>query len=155
MPVTLTAIESDELAEFLELIRPQYVAERMQADHFSHAEAEQFVSKQWARTLPQGAATAGHHLFWAHDDADTARIGLLWIFIDTMHLRAFIYEIVVFDAFQGRGHGRELLGRADEIARTHQARAISLNVFSPNHRAIALYESAGFVAVSQHMSKGL
>jgi ribosomal protein S18 acetylase RimI-like enzyme len=154
MPVTLTPIEPDELAEFLELIRPQYVAERMQADHLSRAEAEQFVTTQWARTLPHGAATAGQHLCWAHDDSH-ARIGLLWMFFDTVHAQAFVYEIIVFEAFRGHGFGRELLGRAEEFARTHRARAISLNVFSPNRRAIALYASAGFVAVSQHMSKRL
>jgi ribosomal protein S18 acetylase RimI-like enzyme len=155
MPVTLTAIESDALAEFLALIRPQYVDERMQADHLSRAEADRFVTTQWERTLPQGVATAGHHLFWAHDESHADRIGLLWISLDPQHAQAFIYEIIVFDAFRGRGLGRELLGRAEEFARTHRARAISLNVFSPNRRAIALYASAGFVAVSQHMSKEL
>ncbi len=155
MPVTLTPIEPAEFTEFLELIRPQYVAERMEADHLSRVEAEQFVTTQWARTLPQGVATAGHHLLWAHDDSPATRIGLLWIFIDAVHAQAFVYEIIVFEAFRGRGLGRELLIRAEEFARTHRSRTISLNVFAPNRRAIALYTSAGFEVVSQHMSKGL
>jgi ribosomal protein S18 acetylase RimI-like enzyme len=153
MPLTLITIAPAELGEFLALIRPQYVAERMRADHVSRAEAEQFVTAQWARTMPQGAATAGHHLFWAREDS--ARIGLLWIFIDAAYAQAFIYEIIVFEAFQRRGLGRELLACAEEFARAQRSRALSLNVFSPNHRAIALYESAGFAAVSQHMSKAL
>ena len=155
MPVTLTAIESNELAEFLAFIRPQYVAERMQADYLSRAEAEQFVTTQWARTLPQGASTAGHHLFWAREDSSVARIGLLWMFIDAQYAQAFVYEIIVFEAFRGRGFGRELLARAEEFARAHRSCAISLNVFSPNRGAIALYTSAGFDPVSQHMSKRL
>jgi ribosomal protein S18 acetylase RimI-like enzyme len=155
MPVTLTPIESNELAEFLALIRPQYVSERMQADRLSRVEAEQFVTTQWERTLPQGAATAGHHLFWARDDSLAAPIGLLWISLEPRHAQAFIYEIIVFEAFRGRGFGRDLLSCAEEFARTHRARAISLNVFSPNRTAIALYASAGFEAVSQHMSKEL
>ncbi len=153
MPVTLTAIAPTELDAFLAFIRPQYVAERMQADQLSRAEAEQFVTAQWARTLPQGAATDGHHLFWASDDS--TRIGLLWIFIDARYAQAFIYEIIVFDAFRGRGLGRDLLDCAEQFARAQRSRALSLNVFSPNHRAIALYTSAGFEAVSQHMSKRL
>ena len=155
MPVTLTAIQGAELPEFHALIRPQYVAERMQADHVTRAEAEQFVTTQWARLLPHGVTTEGHHFFWAHHDSQPPRIGLLWMFLDALHAQAFIYEIIVFDAFRGRGSGRELLDLAERFARTHRARAISLNVFSPNRNAIALYTSAGFAPVSQHMRKEL
>ena len=103
MPIQLIPIAPDELAVFLERIRPQYVAERMQADHLSRVEAEQFVTTQWQRTLPNGTATPGHHFFWGSLDAASAQMGLLWVFLDAACRHAFINEIIVFDAFRRRG----------------------------------------------------
>ena len=79
----------------------------------------------------------------------------MWLSFDPQYRHAFIYQIFVFAALRGRGHGRATLTAAETFARELGARAIALNVFAPNRNAIALYESAGFAATSQHMSKPL
>lgn len=46
---------------------------------------------------------------------------------------------------RGQGLGRRLMQAAIEAARTHGVERIQLGVFASNTRAIALYESLGFV----------
>ena len=152
--MTLAPIAATELDHFQSFFREQYVAERMHADCLTRDEAEAFVTAQWRATLPRGTSTPNHHFFWGATP-DGERIGLLWLHVDALHQLVFVYQILVFAPLRGRGHGRALLTAAEDFARQKAARAIALNVFTPNRTAIALYERAGFVAVSQHMAKVL
>jgi ribosomal protein S18 acetylase RimI-like enzyme len=152
--VALQAIAADELDAFFSHMHAQYVGERMQADSLSRAEAEALVADQRRMTLPNGVATPGQHLVWGVDALTERRVGLLWIAIER-HRHAFIYQIFVFAELRRRGYGRALIAAAETFARARGARALALNVFAPNRGAISLYESAGFAATSQHMSKRL
>ena len=154
-PVALESVAADELDVFFSHMHAQYVGERMQADSLSRAEAEALVAEQRRSTLPHGVATPGQHLAWGVDARTQQRVGLLWIAIDDRYRHAFIYQIFVFPKFRRSGYGRALLDAAETFARSRGARALALNVFAPNRGAIALYESAGFAATSQHMSKPL
>jgi GNAT superfamily N-acetyltransferase len=152
--VRLQPIVADEIDAFFTHMHEQYVGERMQADQLSRAEAEALVATQRESLLPNGIATSDQHLLWAHDE-QARRVGLLWLAFDARYRHAFIYQIFVFEALRGRGYGRATLVAAEDFARALGARALALNVFTPNRNAIALYESAGFAAMSQHMSKPL
>jgi len=153
--VTLRPVAAGELDEFFSHMHEQYVGERMQADLLSRPEAETLVAEQRRATLPNGVATPEQHLAWGVDVRTERRVGLLWIAIDDRHRHAFVYQIFVFAPLRRRGYGRALLDAAETFARSRGARSIALNVFTPNRSAIALYESAGFAATSQHMSKPL
>jgi ribosomal protein S18 acetylase RimI-like enzyme len=155
MTLSLQPIAAAELDEFLNCFRERYVQERMQADHFSREEAEEFVSAQWQATLPQGIATRGHHLLWAVDPATAVRIGLAWVFVSEVQRQAFLYQIEVFQPCRSRGNGRQLLLAAEELAKQAGAKSIALNVFAANERAIAIYEAAGYATVSRGMTKVL
>ena len=153
--VVLQPIAAREFDAFFSHMHAQYVGERMHADGLDRDEAEALVAEQRRTTLPQGIATPNQHLLWGVDDADDRRIGLLWLALDARYRQAFIYQIFVFEALRRHGYGRALLDAAEAFARSRGARTIGLNVFAPNRGAIALYESAGFAATSQHMSKPL
>lgn len=56
-----------------------------------------------------------------------------------------IGDIVVAKAAEGRGVGRTLMAVAEAWAREKGYRLLTLNVFAENHRAITVYEKAGFV----------
>ncbi len=55
-----------------------------------------------------------------------------------------VHDIVVRDAYRGRGIGRQLLATAEEEARTRGCCKLTLEVLSNNRAALAAYERAGF-----------
>lgn len=57
---------------------------------------------------------------------------------------AFIDELYLAEAARGRGIGRLVMGLVEDEARALGVRALHLEVARPNHRAQALYRSAGF-----------
>lgn len=59
-------------------------------------------------------------------------------------------NLAVFPQFEGRGVGRFLLQRADELARATGLRRITLTVEMENARARALYLSHGYRIIQSH-----
>ena len=57
---------------------------------------------------------------------------------------AHLLAIVVASAVDGHGVGQRLLSELDDEARARGAETMSLNVFTGNQRARALYERLGF-----------
>lgn len=56
----------------------------------------------------------------------------------------FIHFIAVYPQFRGRGLSNHLMAEAERQARERGCPALSLNVVTENHSAIALYEKCGF-----------
>jgi ribosomal protein S18 acetylase RimI-like enzyme len=59
-------------------------------------------------------------------------------------------NLAVFPGFEGRGVGRFLLHRADELARATGVRRITLTVEIGNERARGLYLSHGYRVIQRH-----
>ena len=57
---------------------------------------------------------------------------------------AHLETIIVAPEVRGTGLGRQLLRHAEDAARSHGARSLSLHVFRNNRRAHALYDAEGF-----------
>jgi len=57
---------------------------------------------------------------------------------------AHLEVIVVAAGAEGNGVGRALLGAAEDAARRHGARTMTLHVFACNTRARLLYEKSGY-----------
>jgi ribosomal protein S18 acetylase RimI-like enzyme len=60
---------------------------------------------------------------------------------DAVYLASF----AVAPAYQGQGYGRQILARTVAQLLDQPARPIALEVATDNQRALALYESSGFV----------
>ena len=61
--------------------------------------------------------------------------------LDELH----ILNVAVHPSFREQGIGGKLMAHMTEVARSLQARALTLEVRESNHAAIRLYERAGFV----------
>ncbi|MDB5806735.1 MAG: hypothetical protein JWN73_4057 [Betaproteobacteria bacterium] len=90
-----------DYAAFAEQHFAPYAAGRVLADHISQTEAEAFVRKQTAATLPQGQATAGHRFYNIVDAADT-QVGSLWVRHAVGEREAFVFDLVVDPPFRRR-----------------------------------------------------
>ncbi len=65
----------------------------------------------------------------------------------------YIENLVVAEAFRGRGIGRTLIARAEELARLHGFRSLCLGVVPGNEIAEATYRRTGFVPSAIEMRK--
>ena len=93
------------------------------------------------------ADNANDSVFIAEDAANKPmgfiRLGMQTDYY-TGEQHAHINDIVVTAEAEGKGAGKLLLEKADEWAKDHHARWISLNVFNENLRARSVYEKAGY-----------
>ena len=95
---------------------------------------------------------------WIAEDADGARVGLLWLaHLDAGTPRecAFIYDFEVEESRRGAGWGRKLLALAEEQTRLWGLSVLRLNVFGGNTVARRLYQSEGFTESRVMMYKNL
>jgi ribosomal protein S18 acetylase RimI-like enzyme len=90
---------------------------------------------------------AGSHLFIAEDE-DAERCGFLHLQTQkdffTNSLSCHISDIVVAPACDGRGVGHAMLDYAEQWAKQHRCRFVTLAVFPGNERARKVYERNGY-----------
>ena len=86
-------------------------------------------------------------MFIAEDELKTP-LGFVRVNMQTDYFtgeqHAHVNDIVVTAEAEGKGVGKLLLNKADELAKENNARWITLNVFDENLRARAVYEKAGY-----------
>ncbi len=94
------------------------------------------------RTLP-----AGSHVFVAEDDFGE-RLGFLRLQTRrdffTGAMNCHVSDVAVAVAHEGRGAAGAMLDFAENWARQHRCRHLTLSVFPGNQRARAVYERRGF-----------
>ncbi|WP_300614686.1 GNAT family N-acetyltransferase [Dokdonella sp.] len=101
---------------------------------------------------------AGSHVFVAEDE-DGSPAGFLHLqtvpdsFTDAKNCH--ISDLAVAPHCEGRGIGGALLRFAEDWARTHHCRHVTLAVFPRNERALALYQRHGFGLDLLRMAKRL
>jgi ribosomal protein S18 acetylase RimI-like enzyme len=89
----------------------------------------------------------GSHVFVAEDDGGE-RVGFLHLQTVSDYFtgaqNCHIADVAVAPAHEGRGVGSALLAFAEDWARQHHCRHLTLAVFPGNERARSLYERHGF-----------
>jgi ribosomal protein S18 acetylase RimI-like enzyme len=150
--ITLRPMTEDEFTSWRERIGVGYAAAIGPARALTPEQALEQSHKEMSQLLPDGLATEGH-LLWSACAADGTVVGDLWI-----HARRpvpFIYDIEVREDQRGHGYGRAIMLAGEEECRQRGFDRLDLNVFGYNTTAIALYDSLGYVVVSQQMRKQL
>jgi GNAT superfamily N-acetyltransferase len=148
------------------MTREQYVAYRVTAEdsyaesiHSSgsmpEAEARAKAVDDFARLLPEGFDTPGHH-FWTAYDGDL-EVGILWLKLSETSegTTAFGYDFEIREALRRQGYGRAFMVAAEKACRDLGVVSIGLNVFGHNLAAQSLYEQMGFEVTSIQMSRKL
>jgi ribosomal protein S18 acetylase RimI-like enzyme len=101
---------------------------------------------------------AASHLFVAEDDA-AERLGFLHLQTQkdffTGALNCHIADLVVASAHDGEGVGSALVAFAEDWAREHRCRHVTLAVFPGNTRALELYRRQGYGEELVRMAKAL
>ncbi|MDX6279779.1 MAG: hypothetical protein QOH03_850 [Kribbellaceae bacterium] len=115
------------------------------------ATALETAYREFGALLTDGPGTE-NQLVWlaCHDDEP---VGSLWI--STLKATPFIYLVEVLAEQRGKGYGRAIMLAGEEESRRRGYTHLALNVFGSNSIATSLYDSLGYVVVTQEMRKTL
>lgn len=131
----------------------RYGEQQVQAGNVAADTAQEWAAGEYAKLLPQGLNSPGHHLLIAEQEGQ--RIGLLWLFIHAGDRPAFVYYVEVDPAIRGQGLGRAVMAAGEQYATEHGATSIGLHVFGHNLVARRLYDRLCYQVSSTHMIKSL
>jgi ribosomal protein S18 acetylase RimI-like enzyme len=148
--IQLQAMSEAAYGAFMQAHFKPYAADRMQADFLTQEQADAFVRRQTADTLPQGRATPGHHFY--DIIAEEGRAGSLWLRHAPGEREAFVFDIVIEPRLRRRGYAGAALREAQRQLREAGCEVLGLNVFAHNPGAQALYAKLGFKVASSYMN---
>ncbi len=158
MPAEPTAefveLTTAEVEAWLPVSLAAYVEERVGAGEPREV-AERVAREQRARSFPDGAPAAGHHLF--HVVTVGERVGMVWLgpSFNGDGDERYLFNIEIDEAHRGRGLGRAAMRAAERWTVAQGARRLSLNVFGPNDVARSLYNGLGYVVAATNMYRDL
>ncbi|VWX38698.1 GNAT family N-acetyltransferase [Exiguobacterium oxidotolerans] len=134
-----------------------YAAEKVKAGTWVEAEAIERSTTEFRQLLPDGRASKDNYLFSLVDESTAELVGMMWFHVveKKQGRTAFIYDFSVDARHQGKGYGRQAMVALEQVARRMNIKVIGLHVFAHNKRAIALYETSGYVTTDLHMEKRL
>ena len=144
--IDLVPMTADEYGPWLEKLIIGYAEEQVVAGRWSAGEAVKESRWNVTQILPDGAATAGQHLWTARDTVTGERVGVLWVEVRprACTTEAFIYDIEVEAHMRGRGYGRSIMDACAARARELGATRVGLQVAGHNEVARRLYTSLGY-----------
>ena len=134
-----------------------YAQEHVRAGRWSQEESLPLAEHEFDELLPDGVATPKHYLFSLKDEALGTEVGRLWFAVheEGGEATAFVYNIVIFEAFRRQGYGMQAMQALEEKVRELGLSNISLHVFGHNHAARAMYEKLGYATTNVMMRKAL
>ena len=151
----LIPMDTSEFDSFHKKAVPNYAKEIAGARGLSKDESLKRSAAEFKTLLPKGLKTPDN--FFYSIDVDGKSVGTLWLACkgDGRHRRTYIFDILVFNRFQGKGYGRLAMDLVTQWSKEKKAKSIGLNVFAHNLRAHSLYLSCGYEPRSIGMVKVL
>jgi len=155
--VTLNSMTQQDYEKFLSHSIIDYAEDKVKAGTWAPSEAQELSRATFERSLPEGLNTLNSHLYTVVDSALDIKVGCLWIHISDSPLgrSAFIYDIAIYEDYQGKGYGTQTMSALEVEAKRLQVDKISLHVFGHNKVAFGLYQKMGYEITDISMSKSL
>ncbi|MEW4370846.1 GNAT family N-acetyltransferase [Paenibacillus kandeliae] len=154
--IQLLPMNPEQFIAFRELSMREYAAEKIQSGDWSKEDAPELAEESFQRYLPEGLNTKGAHIYHIYrQDEEQEPIGHLWIHVDDAPAGklAFIYDILLYEAFQNQGYGQQTMQALEHEMREQQVQRIGLHVFGHNDRAVHVYQKSGYVITDYTMAK--
>jgi ribosomal protein S18 acetylase RimI-like enzyme len=150
----LRPLGEEELAAWLVSSVADY-ADDLEAAGLSRAAAENKATEATRREFPHGRPAPGQHVYSIR--VADEHVGVLWLSAGPPDdpTNWWILDIVVFERFGRRGHGRRAMLLAETEAARLGAAKLTLNVFARNAAARSLYASLAYEPTKIVMEKPL
>jgi ribosomal protein S18 acetylase RimI-like enzyme len=156
--IELIPMTAEEYEVYLDVIVPEYAQEHVEAGNWPEEGAvERAVKEMRDDYLPDGVKTKDNFLFTLVDPTIGEKVGMLWYAILDRDGRqqAFVYDVIVDEAYRRRGYGYQAFQKMEEIVKAEGVNMIALHVFGYNVGAKAMYEKLGFEVTDISMKKWL
>ncbi|MFG1890531.1 GNAT family N-acetyltransferase [Micromonospora sp. NPDC049051] len=155
MTLRLESMTAEQYLRYRQRAEASYARNIADSGAMPAPEAEAKAQEDYAKLLPDGLATSGHHFWTAYDGDD--EVGMLWLHVEQKSdgPHAFGYDFEVRPDLRRRGYGRAMLQAVERQCREWGVRSIGLSVFGFNLPARTLYEQLGFEATAIQMRKRL
>jgi ribosomal protein S18 acetylase RimI-like enzyme len=158
MTVRLRPLRDEEVQEFIDELRREYVRGLIEDASMTREQAEEKAANDHASLFPGGSPQPDHHMYVLEGEAGEPVGHLFWAKRQApggAATRAFLYQIYIDEAFRGRGLGRQALELLETEVRDDGLPGIDLNVWGGNDPARSLYRSLGYEELAVFMSKEL
>lgn len=157
--ITLLQMDESTFQTLLSQSTKEYAAEKVKSGAWDPDNAMKLSQEAMTRFLPSGLYTEGAYLYSvvrSGEGTDTP-IGYIWFNVTEGRSgrEAFIYDIYIYEPYQGQGYGKLTMQALDEEARKMNVTKIGLHVFGQNTRAFELYKKMGYEITDINMSKEL
>ncbi|WP_379129992.1 GNAT family N-acetyltransferase [Paenibacillus sp. sgz500958] len=155
--IKLVQMDDTTFQFFLNQSARDYAADKVNAGAWDPESALTKSQEEMTRFLPKGLHTEGAYLYSVVEVETDAQAGYIWFNVTEgrQGKEAFIYDIYIFEPFQGKGYGKQCMTALDEEARQMNVKKIGLHVFGQNNRAFELYKKMGYTVTDITMSKEL
>ncbi|MGK5519396.1 GNAT family N-acetyltransferase [Micromonospora sp. URMC 107] len=155
MTLRLEPMTDEQYLRYRQRAESSYARHIAESGAMPVPEAQQKAQEEYAKLLPDGLTTPGHHLWTAYDGAD--EVGMLWLHVEQKSdgPHAFGYDFEVRPDLRRKGYGRAMIQAVEKRCREWGVVSIGLSVFGFNLPARALYEQLGFEATAIQMRKRL
>lgn len=154
--IELVPMNTQQFVAFRELSMRDYAAEKIQSGDWSKEDAPELAEQSFQRYLPQGLETKGAYIYHMYrQGSNDEPLGHLWVNVDDAPAGklAFIYDILIYEAFQNQGYGQQTMQALEQEMRQQQVQRIGLHVFGHNDRAVHVYQKSGYVITDYTMAK--
>lgn len=151
--LNLRQMTEAEFVDWMIVSKADYAAAKMRANSLTQEEANNISEESFKRLLPNGLRTKDSYLYTLEEGGKN--LGFFWFSLQgaTNNRKAFIYDVKIYEAYQGKGYGRKIMQLGEAKAKETGALGIALHVFGDNDRAINLYKSLNYQITDLVMEK--
>ncbi len=154
--VNLVPADNNDFSKFMAYAVENYAEEKTKSGNWKADEAKKKSEEVFSKLLPKGLETPGYNLMNIVVKEDGVKAGFLWFEMNNKESGgAYIWDIVVFSEFRGRGYGEAAMKALETIVREAGVSKITLHVFGHNKPAISLYEKLNYETTNMIMVKKL
>jgi len=155
--LNLQLMTDDEYVAYKARVVEDYAREISANQRISMDEARANSGRDIDGALRQGLTTPNHFLYniiLATGEKE-ARLGYLWIEVDSQKKRCFIFDISLHAEFRHQGWGRKVLELLEANLKQQGILRIGMHVFANNNIAQELYRKMGYELTGMSMQKWL
>ncbi|MFP4975428.1 GNAT family N-acetyltransferase [Paenibacillus sp. CN-4] len=155
--IKLMKMDESTFQFFINQSTRDFAEEKVKSGSWDAEQALKASKEAMAGFLPRGLHTDGAFLYSAVETETDTHVGYIWFNVTEGRSgrEAFIYDLYIYEPFQGKGYGTQVMQALDEEARQMEIRRIGLHVFGQNNRAFELYKKMGYAVTDITMSKEL
>lgn len=153
MKTELQEMNEAEFDRYLEWFIPDYAGDLSENFLIPMDKALEESKNLMRDLLPDKQKTVDQHVCHIYSVEEEQYVGVIWYNIQPETHKAYIYHILIHEAFRNRGFASTVLSELEETVRKSGITSLGLNVFGNNPGAQRVYEKAGYQASSVAMGK--